>query len=124
MNQLIAKFISILLSSRNQAQIYHWQSIGEDSNAKHLALGAYYEEIIPLVDAFVESYQGKFGIITGYSFHSQFREDSNAIIYFKALNRYVELIRAKISQESYLQNQIDEIVTLIQTTLYKLEYLK
>jgi DNA-binding ferritin-like protein len=123
MNPVIAKFISTLLASRTQAHIFHWQAVGEDSGAKHLALGAYYEDIVGLVDDLVESYQGRFGIITGFDGPSTFREDNDPLKYFKALNQYVEMIRTKLPQDSYIQNQVDEIVSLIQTTLYKLEYL-
>lgn len=120
---MIAKFISTLLASRTQAHIFHWQAIGEDSGAKHLALGAYYEEIVGLVDDLVESYQGKYGIITGYNGPSTFREDNDPLKYFTALNTYVEMTRAGLTQDSYIQNQVDEIVALIETTLYKLQYL-
>jgi hypothetical protein len=123
MNPIVAKFISTLLASRTQAHIFHWQAIGEDSSAKHMALGAYYEEIVGLVDDLVESYQGRFGIITGFDGPSTFREDNDPLKYFKALNQYVEVIRTKLPQDSYIQNQVDEIVALIETTLYKLEYL-
>ena len=123
MNPVIAKFISTLLASRTQAHIFHWQAIGEDSNAKHLALGAYYEEIVGLVDDLVESYQGKYGIITGYNGPSTFREDNDPLKYFTALNTYVEMSRAGLTQDTYIQNQVDEIVALIETTLYKLQYL-
>ena len=123
MNPIVAKFISTLLASRTQAHIFHWQAIGEDSSAKHMALGAYYEEIVGLVDDLVESYQGRFGIIIGFDGPSTFREDNDPLKYFKALNQYVEVIRTKLPQDSYIQNQVDEIVSLIETTLYKLEYL-
>jgi hypothetical protein len=88
-----------------------------------MALGAYYEEIVGLVDDLVESYQGRFGIIIGFDGPSTFREDNDPLKYFKALNQYVEVIRTKLPQDSYIQNQVDEIVSLIETTLYKLEYL-
>ena len=123
MNQLIAKFISTLLASRTQAHIFHWQAVGEDSGAKHLALGTYYEDIVGFIDALVESYQGKYGIITGFNGPSTFREDNDPLKYFTALNTYVEMSRANITQDSYIQNQVDEIVSLIETTLYKLQYL-
>ena len=120
---MIAKFISTLLASRTQAHIFHWQAVGEDSSAKHMALGAYYEDIVGLIDGLVESYQGKYGIITGYNGPSTFREDNDPLKYFTALNTYVEMTRAGLTQDSYIQNQVDEIVSLIETTLYKLQYL-
>ncbi len=51
------------MASRTQAHIFHLQT---PSFAAHTALQLYYEGIVPLVDGFVESYQGKNGIITGY----------------------------------------------------------
>ena len=62
----VAKFVSTLLNSRQQSQVYHWQAVGEGSNAVHLALNDYYDAIIPLVDGLVESIQGRNGIIRGY----------------------------------------------------------
>ena len=32
----------------------------------HSALNIYYDDIVGLVDGLVESYQGRYGIITGY----------------------------------------------------------
>jgi hypothetical protein len=44
------------------------------------------------------------------------------ITYFEALAKTVSALRQPI-QDSYLQNQVDEIMTLIESTLYKLKYL-
>ena len=44
--------------------------------------------------------------------------------YFEALAMYVETIRTKIPQDSYIQNEVDTVVKLIQTTKYKLINLK
>jgi hypothetical protein len=123
MNPLVAKFISTLLSSRTQAHIFHWQVQDQSSYAEHKALNEYYDEIPGLVDEWVEAFQGKYGIITGYDGPSTFREDGNPIIYFNALSQYVEKLRASLPQDTYLQNIIDEIYQLIETTLYKLQYL-
>lgn len=119
----IAKFISTLLNSRQQAHIFHWQEQGEGSEARHLALGNYYDEIIDHVDGLVESYQGRYGIIRGYDLNFRLREDNDPQFYFKALVKYVEAARQKLPQDSYIQNQIDEIVDLIETTNYKLDNL-
>ena len=64
--QLMASFISTLFASRTQAHIFHLQVTGPGSFAKHKALDDYYNEIIDLTDGLVESYQGRYGIITGY----------------------------------------------------------
>jgi DNA-binding ferritin-like protein len=120
----VAKFISNLLNSRQQSQVYHWQAVGEGSNAMHEALNEYYDKIIKKVDGLVESIQGRNGIIRGYNLEFAVREDNKPLIYFQALVKYVEAVRQRLPQDSYVQNQIDEIVDLLETTKYKLENLR
>lgn len=119
-----ARLISTLLASRTQAHIFHWQVQGVGSDAAHRALGEYYDEIVDLVDGIVESMQGKYGIQRGYTSPATFKEDGQFVSYFEALAMYVETIRTKIPQDSYIQNEIDTVVKLIQTTKYKLVNLK
>jgi hypothetical protein len=115
---VIADFISNLFSSRTQAHIFHLQT---QSFAKHKALNDYYDGIIDLIDGIVESYQGRYGIIGGYTIGNPFIEGDNDIIsYFESLCSYVEDIRTNLPQDSYIQNQVDEVVTLIESTKYKL----
>lgn len=116
-----AKLISYLMHSRTQAHVYHLQT---PSYAAHIALNTYYDGIIPLVDGLVESYQGKYGIITGYTNFALLEYQSCEGIqeYFRALNTTIEVLRQDVN-DSYLQNQIDTIVELIHSTLYKLKFL-
>ena len=51
------------------------------------------------------------------------REDRSFKVYFEALSRYIEQKRHSITQDSYIQNQVDEIIELIETTKYKLNNL-
>lgn len=123
----IAAFFSTLLASRTQAHIYHWQVQGPGSDAAHRALGAYYDSIIALIDPLVESIQGKQGILTGYTSPGQLREFvsfEEIIAYFTALSMYVEQNRNKLPQDTYVQNQVDNISELLNTTIYKLKFLK
>jgi hypothetical protein len=122
--KLMASFISTLFSSRTQAHIFHLQVTGPGSFAAHSALNTYYDEIIGLVDGIVESYQGRYGIITGYKGEGQWIEDITQVVkYFEALCMYVEKNRVSLVQDSYIQNQIDEVVALIESTKYKLSKL-
>ena len=123
MNEFV-QLIATLLASRTQAHIFHWQVQGIGSDAAHRALGAYYDEIVDLADGLVESFQGKYGIQKGYTSPASFKEDGQFVSYFEALAMYVETIRTKIPQDSYIQNEIDTVVKLIQTTKYKLINLK
>lgn len=123
MNEFV-QLISTLLASRTQAHIFHWQAEGEGSDARHRALGAYYEEIVELVDGLVESFQGRYDIQRGYTSPATFKEDGQALLYFEALAMYVETIRTKIPQDSFIQNEVDTVVKLIETTKYKLKKLR
>jgi high-affinity Fe2+/Pb2+ permease len=56
--------VSILLHSQTQVHIFHLQT---KSYAEHKALQGYYEGIDALVDGLIESYQGKYDVITQYN---------------------------------------------------------
>ena len=117
----INQLVSFLLHSRTQAHILHWQT---PSFAEHSALNAYYDGIVELVDGLVETYQGKYGIIKGYSNYSllEYTDKNQMVIYFEALVSKVTSLRQGI-EDSYLQNQIDTIMELLESTLYKLKCL-
>lgn len=125
MNQF-ALLISTLLHSRTQTHIFHLQTTGPGSFAQHMALGGYYDSIVGLIDGLVESYQGRYGKLVGYTIPGDLREYSSVdglITYFSGLDMFVEKIRTQIPQDSYIQNQIDEITALIVSTTYKLKML-
>jgi hypothetical protein len=117
-----AEMISLILHSRNQAHIFHWQT---KSYAEHKALNDYYDEIVPLVDGLVESFQGKYGIIQNFKSYeiNNYTSVSGTIKYFKGLFSKIEKLRNSC-KDSYIQNQIDTVEELIETTLYKLRFLE
>ncbi len=121
--QEFVQLISTLMASRQQAHIFHWQVDGPGSYAAHKALNEYYDEIVDLFDGLVESFQGRYGIQRGYTSPASFKEDNQAVLYFDALSKYVESIRTKIPQDSYIQNEVDTVVKLIESTKYKLKFL-
>ena len=112
--------IGTLMQSRNQAHIYHLQTT---SFAKHMALQAYYEGIIPLIDGLVETYQGTYGILRGYKMAASIKEDDNPVMYFEGLSKFFEALKPSLPQDSFLVNQYDEVSALIQSTKYKLKFL-
>jgi len=121
----VEDMISTLIHSRNQTHIFHWQTKSESSYAEHKALNKYYESIGDLLDGIVESYQGKYDIITGYKSMDveDYKSTEQLISYFKELDDNIEKNRKSV-KESYIQNQIDTIQELIYSTLYKLRFLK
>lgn len=118
----MVELISKLLNSRNQVHIFHLQV---KDYAQHMALNGYYDGIGDLVDGVVESYQGKYDIITGYSSEEYKDFDSNETVigYLKGLANDVESVH-KQTKESFIQNQLDTISELLYSTIYKLRFLK
>ncbi len=114
--------VSILLHSQTQVHIFHLQT---KSYSEHKALQGYYEGIDALVDGIIESYQGKYDVVTGYNSikTEDYKSPEQVIKYFKALDSMVEKNRKSV-KESYIQNQIDTVQELIYSTLYKLRFLK
>jgi hypothetical protein len=101
------------------------QTKSQSSYSEHKALQKYYEGIDGLVDKIVESYQGKYEIITGYKTIKtvDYKSTEQVISYFKELDENIEKNRTSV-KESYIQNQIDGVQELIYSTLYKLRFLK
>jgi hypothetical protein len=114
--------VSILLHSQTQVHIFHLQT---KSYSEHKALQKYYEGIDALVDGIIESYQGKYDVVTGYNSikTEDYKSPEQVIKYFKALDSMIEKNRKSV-KESYIQNQIDTVQELIYSTLYKLRFLK
>lgn len=56
----MATIISSFIGIQSQLRVLHWQT---QSYAKHVAYGATYEALDPLIDAFMETYMGKYGRI-------------------------------------------------------------
>jgi hypothetical protein len=118
----IVEMVSKLRFSVEQTQVYHWQS---QSYSEHIALNEYYDGIPDIVDGIVESYQGKYGIQKGYKLFEvrDYSTPEEVINFLKQLAEDIENVRQPI-KESYVQNQIDTAIELIETTVYKLENLK
>jgi DNA-binding ferritin-like protein len=91
------------------------------SYAEHQALGAFYDAISDHADSIYEQFAGETGTV---EISEAMIYDSNPINYLQKLVKFVEDARNSNSQFSHLQNQMDEVKSLIFGTLYKLKYLK
>jgi hypothetical protein len=89
-------------------------------------IGKYYDEIVDLTDGLIESFQGKYDILKGYENYAlnDYENNAQVVKYFKALMKTVDELRVSVKNDSYLQNEIDNVVNLIASTLYKLRFLK
>ena len=112
------QFVSLVLLARDSAHIAHWKT---KSYAEHKALNEFYDEVLELIDGFVEQYQGY------YNKRMNIERDtarSSADIR-KLLDSQVEWIETKryeicSKEETALQNTIDEVIRQYQSTLYML----
>jgi DNA-binding ferritin-like protein len=114
-----ALFVATLLHSATNTHFFHWST---DSYAKHIALAEYYDGVVPLVDQYAEAYMGKYGKFTAFS--SVYHQPKEPVKYLESLQNFVADARQDLPQDSELQNLIDEIADLINTTTYKLKFLK
>ena len=121
---IIGEFVGTLLHSATIAHIMHLQAVGDGSFAKHSALGSYYDSIVETTDALAEAIQGCTGEIIK-SYPPMFGNPATeALDYLKSIREYVIANRDSISDYSNIQNEIDNIMTLLDSTIYKLTFLR
>ena len=108
-------FVSYLKDAFDQSVVWHHQT---ESYAEHKALGKFYDAIVGLTDGLVESVSG----IYERPKHYQLDSPVNLFFvkYFKSCYNAIQKERQDIYQESWIQNQVDEIATLFAETLYLL----
>jgi len=117
------RIASMFFHSRTQAHVFHLRVKGPGAFAAHSALNTYYDEIVGIIDGLVESYQGKYGIIEFKEVNNLDNDASveNIIKYFTNLCTFLEKERQDTKlQDSWIQNQIDNISQLLYSTKYKL----
>lgn len=117
------RIASMFFHSRTQAHIFHTRVTGKGSFAAHIALQAYYEGIVPLIDGLVEGYQGQYGLIEYKEVNGVDNDASieNIVKYFDNLCKFLAKERQDEKlQMSWLQNDIDNIASLLYSTKYKL----
>ena len=117
----VMQFTMCLLHSVTNGHILH---LTTTSYAQHKALEDFYIGIGDLVDGFVEAFQGKYGLL--HDFTADYELPGQPIDYLTYLKDEVEMLRRseRFPQDSELQNTVDEIAQLIDSTLYKLRFLK
>lgn len=118
MERAAATFIVTMLHSATVAHLMHLQT---KSYAAHVALGDYYDAIVGLTDKYAEAYQGCYKVIADYPATFPLAKDPKR--YFDGLYDYLDATRKTLPKESHLDNIVDEIAELIDSTRYKLNNL-
>lgn len=117
----MGELIIMLFHARTSAHIMHLRT---KSYATHIALNFFYDAIVELADTLAETYQGHAAVIESYP--PRYTPYTDPIQLMTDLTEYIAENRYKIlrKEDTYLQNIIDEIVGLIQQSLYKLKNLR
>lgn len=112
------EFVAMVFLGRDLA---HREHLRTSNYAAHMALGAFYEGVIPLIDSFAESYMGRFGENLEIPLmDNEFEGDIADVLDQQAA--WIEDHREEICprEESVLHNEIDAVVALYLRTIFLL----
>jgi len=113
----VPQLVAELLES---VTIIHKFHLNSKSYSEHKALGKFYEKVGDYADTLFETFAWR---DSSMEIPSPTINDSNPISYLEKLTNFVENARLNTTF-SDIQNQMDEVKTLIYSTLYKLKNLK
>ena len=115
----IVEIVSYFNGAKQQAIVWHHQTT---SLSEHQALEGFYDEIVGLLDGLSESYAGIYGRLKGFEVYDtpDWTGLDATIAYYKNCYMWLQEERKTAPQDSYIQNQLDEISQLLGQTLYRL----
>lgn len=114
----IEEFFGTLQESITAEWRKHLQT---DKYSAHMALDDFYKEMPEKVDALIEAYQADNDIIKDYK--NVLDEGMDALEYLEALKKLTKEGRELLGS-SELESLTDDILGLIDSTIYKLKHLK
>ena len=112
----IGEFILTLLHAVTNTHILHWKALVKKNYPEHVILGEFYPDLDKLVDSLMESMMGGYDIPPDFP-AEYYRPASTSIEELTDLKEFVKENRHELPQESEIQNQVDEIATLLNQTL-------
>lgn len=115
----IGEFFLKLLHAATNGHILHLQT---KSYSEHKALQKYYEELPDLVDNIIEQWQGAYQTIVEYPATYE-APNMDALQEVMAVRDFVVKNRAIVGDYTSIQNQVDELMSLLDSTVYKLTFL-
>ena len=115
-----AELVARCFAARTSA---HFAHLSTRSFSEHKALETFYEEIVDRTDAFAEAHMGVDGPIK--AFPSVMPSQKPPLEMLTELHDWISQNRTKCADgHTELANLIDEILSLIDSTYYKLKFLK
>lgn len=121
MGALIADFLESVTSVHKA----HLKITGPGSYAAHTAMGGFYDEIGDLADSIAESYQGATETLLDIPSVQQasFTSAAECVNFLNGLYQKVDAAQ-KVCPYSEIINDLDNVKSLINSTKYKLIFLK
>jgi len=122
-NLTIGEFFGTLIESIPITWRYHLKS---RKHSEHVILEEYYEDAQEIIDRIIESYQGKFNIVIFEYGNRIFDYEKEDILYLSELRDFVQNGRNMfddIVSSSEIMSEIDTLLSLLDSTLYKLKNL-
>jgi len=122
-HKAVADLVYEMLHSSTKTHIAHLMTT---SYAAHKTLGDFYDEILESADALAEQYQGHVEMILEYPESMEIpmlKTPEDAVKYMRQLYDKVSQVQGMMTCSSII-NTMDEIKSLINSTKYKLIFLK
>lgn len=114
--------IEELFGTLQQSMVESWRSHLKTSKySEHIALDEYYNDIVDKVDSLIENWIGIHGKVEEYT-NLLTSDEYESVEYFEELRNIVEEGR-ELMDSSELESNVDDILSLIDRTLYKLKEL-
>ncbi len=106
-----------------QSVIVIWRAhLATSSYSEHMALNDFYEDMLDKVDAIIENYQGLHGKVNKYK--NKITTFVDTLSYLETLRDYTRKGRELFCDADELESLCDDIMTLINSTIYKVRELK
>ena len=115
----IGEFFLKLLHAATNGHILHLQT---KSYSEHKALQKYYEGLPDLVDSIIEEWQGAYQKIVEYPATYE-APNPDALQEVMAVRDFLVKNRAVVGDYSSIQNSVDNLMSLLDSTVYKLTFL-
>ena len=111
----IKSLVACLMGAIVSARIIHWNT---RSYAEHKALGKFYSSLEELTDSYVEAYMGVYGRFGAFDIVGH--EDTSGVELVNNVADCIQSLRAELPNDTQLQNILDEIAAMTDTTAYLL----
>jgi hypothetical protein len=117
-----AKGAELIARCRAASTAAHFAHLITPSFAQHMALNTFYDEVVDLADAVAEGIIGRYGKFEAFPNVREASTDGLTIV--GNLTKWIDSNRGLIAENSEIQNDIDSILSLCNSTAYKLRELK